>query len=383
VTQYSRLLLLVVVLMGGLSFWSCSKSSKPKKPLEGLYIIAGAGKFGFIDKSGKVVIQPQFQFAFPFSEGLAQIRLNDGTSIKVGFIDKTGKADIQLQFSDAADFSEGLALVRTYDDGKTVFVDKTGNIVLSPPPEVEIAGSFSDVLALVRLKKKDSFDQEKYGYMDKTGKIVITPQFEIAFNFSEGLAAVKPREDKPFQYIDKLGKSAVNLEFAASSSSSTYVTPYSFSEGLAAVNICDSQCHFRFIDKTGKIIGDKYDYAEFFREGVAVVGVGTEAKYSPEWMRNKPEYYRPKYSGGKYGYIDNTGTTIIKAEFDEAYAFNDGIALVRIKNKYGYIDKSGKIVINPQFDEAEGFQEGLAYVAVGNKRGYINTSGQFVWSNGN
>jgi hypothetical protein len=381
VTKSSRPLLLVLILMGGLSFWSCSKSSKPKKPLEGLYIVGEAGKFGFIDKTGKVVIPPQFQVAFPFSEGLAQIRSNDGTSLKVGFIDKTGKEVIPLQFSDAADFSEGLALVRTYDDGKTVFVDKTGNIVISPPPEVEIAGSFSDGLALVRLKKKDSFDPEKYGYMDKTGKIVITPQFEIAFNFSEGLAAIKAGEDKPFQYIDKLGKSAVNLEFATSSSSHIY-TAYSFSEGLAAVDICDGDCNFRIIDKTGKIVGQKYSFAGAFHEGLAVVGIGVNVQGSPEWMRDKPDYYRPRYGGGKYGYTDTIGKLVINADYDEARPFVDGLALVRVGNKYGYIDKSGKAVINPQFDEAESFQEELAHVAVGNKRGYINTSGQFIWSNG-
>jgi WG containing repeat len=382
VTKPSRLLLLVVVLMGGLSFWSCSKSSKPKKPLEGLYIIAGAGKFGFIDKSGKVVIPPQFQYAFPFSEGLAQIRSNDGTSLKVGFIDKTGKAVIPLQFSDAADFSEDFALVRT-QDGTTAFIDRTGKLSISAPPEVDIEGGFSEGLVVVKLKQKDPLEQSKYGYMDKTGKLVITPQFEIAFNFSEGLALVKTDADKPFQYIDTAGKPVIKVDFDPASPTSGFHTAYSFSEGLAAITICDSGCKFRFIDKTGKIVGDKYDYAGFFREGVAVVGIGTEAKYSPEWMRNKPEYYRPKYSGGKYGYIDNTGKPIFKTEFDEAYAFNDGMALVRIGNKYGYIDKSGKTVINPQFDYAESFQEGLAHVAVGNKRGYINTSGQFVWSNGN
>lgn len=381
-TKYSRLLVSLVILMNGLSFLSCSKSSKPKKPLEGLYIIGQAGKFGFIDKTGKVVIPPQFQVAFPFSEGLAQIRSNDGTSLKVGFIDKAGKTVIPLQFSDAADFSEGVALVRT-QEGTTAFIDKTGKLSISAPPEVEIEGGFSEGLVVVKLKQKDPLEQSKYGYMDKTGKLVITPQFEIAFNFSEGLALVKTDSDKPFQYIDTAGKSVIKVDFDPASASSRIHTAYSFSEGLAAVTVCGRDCKFSFIDKTGKIVGERYDYAGFFSEGVAVVGIGTEAKYSPEWMRNKPEYYRPKYSGGKYGYIDNTGKTIIKTEFDNAGGFNDGIALVSIGNKYGYIDKSGKTVINTQFDYAESFQEGLAYVAVGNKRGYINTSGQFVWSNGN
>ena len=33
-----------------------------------------AKKYGFIDKSGKVVIEPQFDDAEPFSEGLAKVQ---------------------------------------------------------------------------------------------------------------------------------------------------------------------------------------------------------------------------------------------------------------------------------------------------------------------
>ena len=33
-----------------------------------------AKKYGFIDKSGKVVIEPQFDWVSDFSEGLAKVR---------------------------------------------------------------------------------------------------------------------------------------------------------------------------------------------------------------------------------------------------------------------------------------------------------------------
>ena len=83
------------------------------KMLEGLDVHAGAevkmaSKYGFIDKSGKVVIEPQFDNAEPFSEGLACVE-KDG---KWGFIDKSGKMVIEPQFDGASDFSEGLAKVK-------------------------------------------------------------------------------------------------------------------------------------------------------------------------------------------------------------------------------------------------------------------------------
>ena len=67
-----------------------------------------ASKYGFIDKSGKVVIEPQFDDAEDFSEGLAQV----GKDGKWGFIDKSGKVVIEPQYDYVGDFSEGLAKVR-------------------------------------------------------------------------------------------------------------------------------------------------------------------------------------------------------------------------------------------------------------------------------
>jgi len=44
-------------------------------------------KYGYIDKTGKIVIEPKFDNAWSFSEGLARVKIDD----KDGYIDKTGK----------------------------------------------------------------------------------------------------------------------------------------------------------------------------------------------------------------------------------------------------------------------------------------------------
>jgi hypothetical protein len=44
------------------------------------------GKYGYIDKTGKIVIKPQFDFAESFSEGLAWVSISG----KDGYINKTG-----------------------------------------------------------------------------------------------------------------------------------------------------------------------------------------------------------------------------------------------------------------------------------------------------
>ena len=51
---------------------------------------------------------PQFDEVFDFSEGFGNVK-NDG---KWGYIDKKGKVVIEPQFDDASDFSEGFAKVK-------------------------------------------------------------------------------------------------------------------------------------------------------------------------------------------------------------------------------------------------------------------------------
>lgn len=75
---------------------------------EGLAPVQMSDKWGFIDKSGKHVIEPQFDEVYRFSEGLALVRIGS----KWGFIDKSGKHVIEPQFDQAASFSEGLAPVQ-------------------------------------------------------------------------------------------------------------------------------------------------------------------------------------------------------------------------------------------------------------------------------
>ncbi len=86
--------------------------------------------YGYIDKTGKLVIAAVFNSAAPFSEGLAAVRKCD----QAFFIDKTGKTVITGNFTYASSFSGGLARVETLTkDGLLLgYVDKTGKMVWGP-----------------------------------------------------------------------------------------------------------------------------------------------------------------------------------------------------------------------------------------------------------
>ena len=63
---------------------------------EGLAKVKIAGKIGFIDQTGKLVIPAQFVDAEPFSNGMSVVNIKG----KYGFIDKTGKLVIPAKFDE-------------------------------------------------------------------------------------------------------------------------------------------------------------------------------------------------------------------------------------------------------------------------------------------
>ena len=88
----------------------------------------------------------------------------------------------------------------------------------------------------------------------------------------------------------------------------------------------------------------------------------------------------PLKQDGKYGFIDKTGTWIIKPKYDEADNFNSKeFAKIRLNQKWGFIDKSGKISVKPIYDEVYNFTEdGLSIVRLKDKWGMINTQGKWI-----
>ena len=65
---------------------------------------------------------------------------------------------------------------------------------------------------------------DKWGYVDDKGQYIINSQFEDAYNFSEGLAAVE--KEGVWGYIDKKGNVVIDFK---------YETADDFGEGLAPV----------------------------------------------------------------------------------------------------------------------------------------------------
>src|SRR4029077_12676061 len=160
-----------------------------------LFPVEEHGKWGYIDKTGKIVIPLQYYRAYAFHEGMAFVQMYPDLAsprrVELQPIDKTGKVIVGQEYSYAGPFAEGIALVDVpwshsffhINKGGLCYIDKTGKMVI-PLQGFGSASSFTEGLAAVE-------DHGKWGYIDKTAKMVISPQFSHAWGFSEGLAEVK------------------------------------------------------------------------------------------------------------------------------------------------------------------------------------------------
>ena len=97
------------------------------------------GLWGYIDKTGAIVIQPQFTSAGSFSGERAVVSTPDSNN-RLGLIDETGALIVPAIWRGLKGFY-GNFLAVTADDGAIGLVDHTGRIVIEPyhptPAELE------------------------------------------------------------------------------------------------------------------------------------------------------------------------------------------------------------------------------------------------------
>ena len=71
-------------------------------------------------------------------------------------------------------------------------------------------------------------------------------------------------------------------------------------------------------------------------------------------------------NNSKWMYLDKEFNPIIDTEYDEAYSFSNGLAVVKQKKEYKIIDKSGEIKFNSEYKILTFNKEGISFI---NKNG--------------
>lgn len=287
----------------------------------------------------KYAVAPQFDDAKSFREGLAAVKKNNTW----GFIDKTGKMIIKAQYIDVSYFSEGLAAVQKSHNGTWGYIDKQGKLIIKD--QFNFVGLFHEGVAVVM---KDG----KYGYINKSGKMTINPQFVQAYEFSEGLAAVKKKDGK-FNYIDKTGKIVIETQFDKVGT---------FKNGMAMVGnkiVVNHKADDTNISDTTKknnpLLTEVANYLGYTEEYIKKISDALEDTLYDEY---KIGFINKK--GELVIKLQYESSIILDYNFGE-----EGLASVKKDGKYGFVDKNGEMAIEPVWDYVSNFSEGLAILKHG------------------
>lgn len=143
-----------------------SSAQEAKKTAEPPLPFPRKGKYGYRDRSGEFVIQPQFDYAGEFSDERAVVGIGKFPTTRWGYINLQGQVVIPAQFDGAQDFAEGMAAVTV--GGKLGYIDRSGRLAV--PPQFDEAQKFSGGRARVRIIKSG------YGYINKQGEFVVPLQ---------------------------------------------------------------------------------------------------------------------------------------------------------------------------------------------------------------
>ena len=349
---------------------SCFVSAQSSKyPSSSWLKITVDCKVGFIDPEGNVMIEPQFENAGQFHDGVAfvwyyigreedmknvplgeeyksQERLNLQGNRRTGIIDSTGTYIIEPKINfNGTHFNEGVSLVRI--DKSIEVVDIKGEIVSSESQIMK--GEESNTLLIARYNEALPV---KWCFVNALKELMIGP-FDKCELFSGDLALVKM--GKLYGYVNRNGNMVIPPKFYMAQS---------FYEGYATVAVEKEpgSTTYGIIDTSGTfVILPNYAWLGTLSEG-------------------RVPYRIMKDGQPMFGYLNMKGEVVIEAQYTQASPFNEGLAAVRMAEKEGYINIHGEIVIPFKYTRARTFENGSAFVSIGkNKSALINTKGEILW----
>ena len=125
---------------------------------------------------------------------------------------------------------------------------------------------------------------DKWGILTADGEQLVEVKFDSVGVFHDGLAVVKAAER--YGYIDRSGAIVIPIQWMAA---------YDFSEGLAALRV--DKKHFQFINTAGTVVikSKKYDSVGRFRNGICRVVKGGKVK----WIDTKGKELKEESNSAK------------------------------------------------------------------------------------
>jgi hypothetical protein len=171
-------------------------------------------RFFYVDRHGDKAIERTFQWANPFSEGLAGVKDEE----EEFYVDESGKTVFQEgHWYHSAKFKDGLALVMSRRvEYHVLFINKFGDDVFDRVfPK---AASFRNGIAPVQIGKR-------WGAIDADGRVCIDPKFEELDTTTSDL--LRAQLDGKAGFVDRRGN---------------WVLPPKYD---VALRVCGELCHVR------------------------------------------------------------------------------------------------------------------------------------------
>ncbi|MBK7129467.1 MAG: WG repeat-containing protein [Crocinitomicaceae bacterium] len=329
--------------------------------------------WGYVSEDGQHFIDPKFEDADEFSEGLAVVKING----QYGYINKTGQIFIQPIFDDALPFHEGHAIVEF--NGKLGMINRNGEFIIAA--QYDDLGNLNNGLTYFL---KDSL----YGYFDNKGVVRIQPRFSDANDFINGKAIVAQNEN--YGLIDPFGTTFIPMKYqelrqyehdwylamfddyygiisiqgdTLLNFSYDYVGPFSNNRAIV-----EKDGMYNYINRDGNILlqvwlnpFSEYRQLAMFTNNYALIQ--QDGKYNLIDTTGKKLFAQPKEKlgdyaavmavekSGKWGYVYPTGAQAIPFTFTHAFSFNGNYAIAGSEPFSGIINKAGVYVINPVYEE--------------------------------
>lgn len=328
---------------------------------------ASNDKWGFLDLSGNVVIEPIFDRAGDFSQGRAAV-LTEG---RIGYIDTSGKIVIPCKYDWTSGFSNGFATVKLAE--KYGFIDLHGNEIVSMI--YDFVFSFVNGFAIVNqgaTTTDKGFLGGKYGVVDTTGKLIVPPKYDYIHSFKtvfyqqkHQLLAEVVCASKVLIGDDNLV--LVNHQVGLINAEGKEVLPLKYRE----INYSNyghiwamKGGRWGMLDQFGRNMTPfKYDespYAQTEIEGSdTVVLIRVEAN-------------------SKFGFINLKGDEVIKAIYEDLFGFSEGLIAVKLDGKWGFLNVKGKVVIPFIYDKVLPFTDGISQVELRGESFTIDLMGKRI-----